>query len=103
MDGLFAPILDFIAGRSAAAQVTEAPDLAGRAKAYLESAKDVPPLLAVTVKVLALAAEFDAEDGHTPEPALGGLNRPVSRGDRIRATVLAGLLGEEQPDPGDTL
>jgi hypothetical protein len=62
-----------------------------------ESASDVPALLAAAEAVLALAAEFDTEDGTTPEDAQI-LGRPVSRGDRIREAITTELLGKGEGD-----
>ena len=47
--------------------------------------------------VLALASEFDTEDGTTPEDAQI-IGRPVSRGDRIREAIARELLGKEGSD-----
>jgi hypothetical protein len=92
----FDQILDFMAGQSAAA-ITVVNDaessLEAAGHALLETAKDVPPLLAAARKVLEAAADFDAEDGHIP--AVSGLLRPASRGDRVRRAFLAGLVGED--------
>lgn len=92
----FDQILDFMAGHSAAA-VTLVNDPGSGLKAVsvalLETAKDVPALLAAARKVLEVAAEFDAEDEHVPRAA--GLRRPASRGDRVRRAFLAGLVGED--------
>jgi hypothetical protein len=61
--------------------------------ALIETAKDVPLLLAAMRQVLEVAAEFDAEDGHVRHTA--GLLRPRSRGDRVRRAILIGLVGED--------
>jgi hypothetical protein len=63
-------------------------------EAISRSAADVPRLLAAVEAVLALAGEFDTEDGTTPEDAQI-LGRPVSRGDRIRQAITRELLGKE--------
>jgi hypothetical protein len=54
-------------------------------------------LLAAVERVLALAGEFDTEDGTTPEDAQI-LGRPVSRGDRIREAITRELLGKGEGD-----
>jgi hypothetical protein len=41
-------------------------------------------------RVWDLAAEFDVEDGYTPDSLA---RRPVSRGDRIRREIATALLG----------
>jgi len=92
----FGRLLDDIAGRAATA-VTLVNDrnssVEASGHALIETAKDVPPLLAAMREVLTVADEFDAEDGHAP--ALAGLLRPASRGDRVRRAVLAGIIGED--------
>jgi hypothetical protein len=40
--------------------------------------------------VIALSAEFDAEDGTSAEDA-SIMGRPISRGDRVRAAVRAAM------------
>ena len=92
----FDRLLGDIAGRAATA-VTLVNDrnssLAASGHALIETAKDVPSLLAAMRGVLTVAGEFDAEDGHIP--AFAGLLRPASRGDRVRRAVLAGIIGED--------
>jgi hypothetical protein len=58
---------------------------------------DLRKAVAALEAVLALAGEFDTEDGITPEDAQI-LGRPVSRGDRIREAIASELLGKEQSD-----
>jgi hypothetical protein len=60
-------------------------------EAAARSQADVPLLLAAVEAVLKLAGEFNVEDGHYPDPG----DPPVSRGDRIRETITAKLLGKE--------
>jgi hypothetical protein len=90
----FDRVLDDIAGRAATA-VALVNDwnssLAASGHALIETAKDVPLLLAAVREVLGVAGEFDAEDGHVP--AFVGLLRPALRGDRVRRTGLAGIIG----------
>lgn len=101
----FDQILDSVAGTSAiAVTLVNNPksNLEDTCLALLDTAKDIPPLLAAARKVLEVAAEFDAEDGHVPHAA--DLRRPASRGDRVRHAFLAGLVGEDGiaaaiPDP----
>jgi hypothetical protein len=92
----FDQLLDFMAGQSATA-ITLVNDpksnLEETGHALIETAKDIPPLLAAARKVLEVAAEFDAEDGHAPQ--VSGFLRPASRGDRIRRAFLVGLVGED--------
>ncbi len=85
----FDQVLDFIAGKSATA-ITLVNDpkssLEAASHALTETAKDVPPLLAAMRKVLEVASEFDAEDGHAPVPPG---QPPTSRG--------AGYAGRSWP------
>jgi hypothetical protein len=92
----FDQLLDFMAGQAAAAVTLvndPGSDFKATSLALLETAKDVPALLSAARKVLEVAAEFDAEDGHVPQ--LSGLRQPASRGDRVRRAFLAGLVGED--------
>lgn len=50
---------------------------------------DIPRLLAAVDAALKLAAEFNIEDGHYPDPGMA----PVSRADRIRAAIERELTG----------
>jgi hypothetical protein len=92
----FDRLLDDIAGRAAIAATLvndRNSSLAASGHALIETAKDIPPLLAAMRKILEVAAEFDAEDGHVP--TFPSLLRPVSRGDRVRRAILAGVIGED--------
>lgn len=94
-DDPFERLLDHIAGHSAIAITLvndPASSLSAVGHALIETAKDVPLLLAAVRKVLEVAGDFDAEDGHVPVTP-GQV--PVSRGGRVRQAVLAGLIGED--------
>jgi hypothetical protein len=92
----YGQVLGLMAERSAAAATLVGDPFSGLKAtivALLETANDVPALLAAARKVLEVAAEFDSEDGHVPQAA--GLRQPASRGDRVRRAFLAGLGGED--------
>lgn len=66
--------------------------------ANLESAADIPPLLAMTEAVLALAAEFDTEDSSSPEDD-AAFGAPMSRAGRIREAMESALRDAQGGQP----